>query len=256
MAKINPPGHQGFGRVTLRRNKDVYLRTWKGKPIVQTKPKAKTKTYYRRKDAWVKHFAWMNCLSTQPDAYTFDEAKRLSRIANFDSIDPDNTDKWFPRDIITRMFTGQLLIGIGETRVTTPTANVYRDAYQNLTQFVPLMLTPNNVHWDNNVFWSPTVNPSRLTVRSPGLYICGAYVYAQSPTAQEVNVALIANGTDEIASGFEGDVNPAFLRFNIFGIHYFTQDSYLQLQGYTNNTGVSMQIRNFWLCAITPEAIT
>jgi len=255
VAKITLPEGATFGQVALQRNRNVSFKSWKGRPYVAKKQPKRGKPKSKRQEAWVDHFSWMACLSKQPDGWAYNLAKYFADNHNLDSQLPYNIDKWYYRDVIERAFSGHLALEAGEVKVKTPTCNLYRDAYENLTQFVPLMLTPNAIHWDNNVFHSDSVNPSRLTARSPGIYLCGTSVYCQAPVAAENAVSLLVNGLEELAAEFAGDVNPAFLRFNVSGLWYFHEGDYLQVQGYTNNTSVSMQLRHMWMVGITPEAV-
>ncbi len=123
-------------------------------------PNLRTQTLLQK--AWVENFKTIACWSKQPDPRAFDTATELAKGTN-----------WYYRDVIETALSAKLHRVGKEVRVTTPTAKVGRAAAETLVNGTEKYLTPTFMVWDNNVFWNPTVNPSRLTFRSPGLYLVG-----------------------------------------------------------------------------------
>lgn len=140
--------------------------------------------------------------------------------------------------------------------MTTPTARVTRNAAESLTINVLKVLTPNNKLWDTNQFWSPTVNATRLTFVSPGLY----YVYHRalysgvSGGFRDTGIRL--NGTTLLvnirnwpasANAFEGQASD---------IWYFNAGDYIEATAQSSSASVTAQLDALIVMALTPEQVT
>jgi len=150
---------------------------------------------------------------------------------------------------------GKLLATGDVNRVTTPTARVYRTAPESLVNGTAKVLTPDSKIWDNNVFWNPAANPTRLTVRSGGVYLVGAQLEYNGITSGRRVVILRANGVDIISDNSLSVSNTNLVRPSTASIWAFEADDYVECLAFANANGVTAELENFWIVAITPEAV-
>jgi len=127
--------------------------------------------------------------------------------------------------------------------------------FESLTSGVAKVLTPENKLWDNNVFWMPSPNPTRMTFRSCGVYFVGAEVQYTAVSGQYRTTWFRKNGTDVYGSHRV----PAPVSMTCFGhpfaLMYFEVGDYIELIGQSNVAGVTAQINAFWAMAMTPEQV-
>jgi len=143
----------------------------------------------------------------------------------------------------------------GAPRVTTPTAQVRQSAAVACVINTDQVLTPNTRDWDNNVFWSPTENPSRLTIRANGLYTISNSVEWSSVTGGFRRLNLRVNGTDFITNVLVPQGNANAMRLQSYALYYFTAGDYVESLIRTSTAGLTAQLTAFNIVAITPEAI-
>jgi hypothetical protein len=139
--------------------------------------------------------------------------------------------------------------------VTTPTARVKREAAETLSNGVEKYLTPDTLDWDNNVFWDPTANQSRLTVRSKGLYLVGANAEFNNITGGRRNLRLVVNRTTGIGQDTVGTSSAQFLHLSPVTIWPFNAGDYVEALAFATVAGVTARLDALWILAITPEGV-
>lgn len=143
----------------------------------------------------------------------------------------------------------------GVFKVTTPSACVHRTSAQSVLVNNFTVLTPNALDWDNNFFWSPTENPSRLTARANGLYLIGAYItFAVGSTARR-EVRLRVNGADVVGQVSGGEGSSGSGARAITALWPFIAGDYVEVLATAAASGQTALISKFWIVGITPETI-
>jgi len=110
-------------------------------------------------------------------------------------------------------------------------------------------------YWDNNAFRDPA-NPTRLVVKSPGLYLCIGnpnWTTLSGTTAHKQSLRV--NGVTTIAEIDTPGTTTLPYRQNLFMPWYFHADDYLELVVQKNNTGNQVRADMLAIVAITPEAL-
>lgn len=194
--------------------------------------------------AWSLQFACFANWTKTPDPRAFDYATDAS----------DGTG-WYYRDVLHSALSGKLILIKPENRVTTPTARVKRAAAQALTIGVPLALTPDSAEWDNNVFWNPLAQQSRLTIRSPGVYLIGGWCQFSAVTAGRRDAYLRLNGTTVLTGSWTHAASANVLALEPVTIWYFNDNDYLEMVALSSVAGVTALARALWVVAITPETV-
>jgi len=162
---------------------------------------------------------------------------------------------WLPRDVLTSAANGVLLTDWGEPKITTPTANVKRDASLLLVGNTDTPVPLTAALWDNNVFWNAAINPSRLTIRAPGLYLMGvSMVFLNTTSAALVYPRIKVNGTDLITTQQLPRAANVQAQVSTYAIYYFNEGDYIEAWALSTVAG-NVQVRNLWILAITPEGI-
>lgn len=224
--------------------KGMTVTSWKDLIVIRARQPGNKRQQTQLQRAWVANFKQIACWSKQPDPLAFDTAVELAKNTN-----------WYYRDVIETALSGKLHRVGDEVRVTTPTASVRRNVQEALTSGAFKILTPDILEWDNNVFWNSTVNPSRLTIRSPGLYLIDFECEFTLNASAQIHIDVYLNGTTEIA----WEVQNGLANFPpILGCqrtYYFHALDYIQPRVVVNQTGMSAKVKLFQLTAITPEAI-
>lgn len=195
--------------------------------------------------AWICGFTSIARYTKMSDPRQFNEA----------STQTDGTG-WYYRDALHSGIVGKLITAKGGLRITTPTANVYRDAVESLSSGVLKILTPNAKFWDNNYFWDFVGHPTRLTVRSTGLYLVGASVHFSATSGTYRTAIIRRNGTVILAEHREFVSANASVHCNPFTIAYFNEHDYLEIGAQTNTAGPTAELETFWILAITPELVS
>jgi len=217
------------------------------------------------KYSWVRHFGRMVRDIKRVGPCVYMNAKWLA--------DSDPAGLTFPRDYLGWAYSGKLIEFVGDGsfrpqtprlfrgtnqgifRVTTPTASVWRDSAEALTNSVWKTLTPNTLDWDNNYFWDPTSNPSRLTFRVSGVYQLTATVRFSAVTGSQRMVRFKINGTDHRLVTRFPQPSAVAIDVPISLTWYFSATDYVELACNANSTGVTGQAIQFSVMALTPESI-
>lgn len=211
---------------------------------MRSKPQAKAQRPTPAQRRWIENF--------QCDQKAVKWADPRSR-ARAEEISPDSG--FLPRDTLVFSLNGKGIRYDGEEKIRTPTVSAF-GAQETLTgSGVNKILTVTGVSWDNNAFWSPTLNPSRLTCHQSGLYLCAARVWFKPTTSSIASGGMYGSSGREVGrtvtliSGSSDGV------MNLVGIEYFNAEDYLQVHAYRFVASSLVQLLGFQMVAITPEAI-
>jgi len=217
------------------------------------------------KYSWVRYFGQM-----VHDIKTVDGCTTLNSEYMSQAIPAGLT---FPRDYLGWAYSGKLIQYAGDgsfegqtprefadgtqgiIRVTTPTASVWRNSAEALTNSISKILTPDSVDWDTNFFWNPDLNPSRLTARVSGLYLLNAIVRFSAVSGSQRFIRFVVNGTSlrMIARGAQSSA--VLMDMPIAQLWYLNATDYVEVQVNANSNGVTAQLVAFQIVGITPEAI-
>lgn len=238
----------------LKVRRRLTVRDSNGKVIAQKWPRPRGPRKTPLQQAWVDKFTCIAQLSKSPEPWTLIAADHWANNIRVASAGPNKGSGWFYRDVIARAMNGKLIMENDEVRVTTPTALVKRTANQSVpgTTFTTLLM--DGFEWDNNGFWSATVNPGRLTIRSPGLYLVGATATKKTNGTGNQLVAIYRNGSVQLTESKVATA-PADANIPLSTIDYFHADDYIELKVFTSNGPLNWAVRSFWVLAITPEGI-
>jgi len=212
-----------------------------GALILQKKPRPHEPS--RVEFAWVSNFSCIARFTKAPWSGDFNEAHNLQ----------DQTG-WYWRDVIHSALSGKL-IGDPRKRVTTPTARVFRTGMESLVSGQLKALTPNDTDWDNNFFWDPVSNSTRLTIRSKGVYLVGCQIEYNAVSGGRRVAILRVNGTTVIGDQSIGAVASNLVRVDPMTVWAFNENDYVEACAFANASGVQAELENFWVVAITPEAV-
>jgi len=143
-----------------------------------------------------------------------------------------------------------------EKKVTTPTCRLFRTATQLIANGADVVLTPDSFNWDNNQFWSPSVNPSRITIKAPGLYLVGYDVQVTTSTTGRKSAWARSSTNQILGRGLMQTSSNGDTYIVGSDIWYFEQDQYFEIIGRTTINNDGFKILGAWAVAITPEALT
>jgi len=193
--------------------------------------------------AWIYDFSCKAQWTKRPDPRAFEEARAWTQDSG-----------WYYRDMLHAAMSGKLFSS-AEERITTPTARVKRTTTESLVNGTAKILTPSERLWDNNYFWNPIANTSRLTVRSKGLYLIGGSVQFSGVSGGRRAVGLKVNGTDEIGDIAIPIANTNLVKISPLELWYFEAFDYVEIWAYANVAAVTAIMQSFFILAITPESV-
>jgi len=194
--------------------------------------------------AWIDRFSYVARALKSPDPTVLMAAQYWTKDSG-----------WYYRDILEYASYGKLIRFQGEEKVRTPTVKVTRATGQNLGNNTEDLILATAAAWDNNAFWSATVNPGRLTVKTAGLYLLHAYVYFPVASAARRDLILKLNGTSDIERSFwRPTVNQDAL-VAITTIQYFHANEWVGAYALSSSAGANVILLHFSAVAITPEAL-
>lgn len=245
MAKIGRDGDPITRSEQLKARGRFQIKTWKGRPYVSKWPAPRGNKKSKVQAAWQAHFAYVSCLSKIPDPRTFDSAVALAKGTG-----------WYYRDVVASAAVGKLWRSESGLRIVTPTAQVHRTVAEALTSGVDKTLTPTVMDWDNNVFWSASINPTRLTFRSAGLYLVGAEVAWNSVTLGRRNCTIKKNGTTFVAVNSLVPGSAQAVSTEVQRLVPFQAGDYIECVVSANVASVTALLSALWVMAITPEQVT
>jgi len=226
-----------------RRGMPYNLRIGRGNQLIMQANPAPHKPS-RAELLWQFKFACLAHWSKRPDPRAFNYA-----------VDVSDDSGWYYRDVIHSAMEGKLLILGQGPRVTTPTVRVRREGAENLDAGTSKALTADVLVWDNNVFWNPQADSSRLTFRTAGVYLVGGSIQYNAVAAGRRDCTIRLNGTTNIEDVYATPAGAIAFAFGNITLWYFNADDYIELMARSSVAGVTAVMRSFWALAITPEAV-
>jgi len=230
-------------RDVLKVRRRVLLTSWKGRPLIRKWPKQRGPVRSPLQKLWTDRFAHLARELKSVDPITLSVAQNMSLGTG-----------WYYRDVLETAAYGKLIRYQDEPRVTTPTAKLTRLTNQQLTGGQFLFIPMTAALWDNNVFWSATLNPSRLTFKAPGLYLVGATIVLNTANAGTMAAELWHQGATVIGAT-RIPKNGLSTYLSVMGIVYVHANEYVELGIFNSANTTQYQVPNFWAVAITPEAL-
>jgi len=244
MAKVDANA-DAFSRADVVRARGRYqIKSRKGSVYIASWPRPRGKRKTPLQEAWVNRFKCLAEALKSPFPPILDAAVEFSKGTG-----------WYYRDVMETAAAAKLIRQNNEIRVTTPTVMVHRTTAQNQSGSTPYLLTANALDWDNNHFWSSTVNPSRITFRNAGLYIVGAQVQFSQNSSANLHAGIRLNATSEIViNSHSGEASfPPVL--GPMTIWYFHANDYIEPYVVVNQASMNSTLLGFWALAITPESV-
>lgn len=255
MAKLSVPASALTRADALKFRRRAVIRNLNGQAVAQAWPKPRGGAQSPLQQAWVNRFSCLARARKSPIPQELDAAKLWVAMGNALYQNSPNGGLWYYRDALEVAANGKFIRYQGEPRVTTPTVRVNRSTSEAIAGGAQTVLQPNTVEWDNNLFWSSTVNPKRITFRSAGVYLIGG----------QVTFGSIANGYREALLRLNGAGAPIACRVSLttaqpvilapVGLYYFHVNDYIEFVVGTTSAATTAQINNLWALAITPEAL-
>jgi len=221
-----------------------YPKSHRGDTVIQKWPAKRGKQKTENQQAWVDHFACIANTFKTPFPPQYDFAKK--HIPN---------SRWFVRDMFYAGANGDLIGTEGERKIITPTCRVKMAATVALTSGVQKTLQPSGVDWDNNQFWNPTTNPTRITIKSAGMYMVYARVAFNAVNGSFRDVGIKLNGTTLLAIPRLWPNTANGLVGEAFDVWYFHANDYIEFVAQANTTTVTAQLQAGVVVAITPESV-
>jgi len=243
MAKLAASSIAYTRRDVVRARGRFQIKNWKGEAYASSWPKRRGKAKSARQQAWIDHFKCVATALKSPPPEILDAGTAFAAGTG-----------WYYRDLQEVAAVAKLIRYRDEVRVTTPTVFAKRTTAENQSGSSPYTLTPNAVDWDNNQFWNGSVNPSRLTWRSPGLYLVGMECQFPNGTNGQPVVLIYKNGTTILCRQYIGP-SGNFQTLQCMTVAYFHAGDYIQAKVDVSGSGHNFLLNALWAVAITPEAI-
>jgi len=222
----------------------VQLSSWKGRVVLRKWPKKRSKPLSENQQAWVDHFSAVSRLTKTPDVRDLEIAQELAKGTG-----------WYYRDVLAVAMNGKLFNTYGAPRIKTPTVNAKTTSQKTMTTNGFQTVNLDATNWNNNDFWNPA-QPSILTVRSSGLYLCLAQLMWPGSLGDSDRGIRIVNQAGAIigASNFAPEAANA-LRTQCMGLWYFDKGDTCSVQSEGYNQPYGVNVEYFCLLAITPEGL-
>lgn len=229
---------------TVKSRHQSYPKTYKDRIIVQKWPKPRGNKKTELQQAWVNHFSCLADVFKDPEPLQYDMANILR---------PGS--RWLPRDVFYAAASGQLIMGVGEIKINTPTASLTRTANVACANGADTVVTPTAIEWDNNQFWSSVTNPTRMTFKSPGLYLIGAELEFTAVAGGSRRAWIRLNGSSFISRKEVPGTSSGAQQIGPTRIYYFSKNDYIEVGYFQNSAGVNIKLNTLWCVAITPENV-
>jgi len=266
MAKVDK-GDKLTGGVLRRSKKRVYFRgDGSGGTVASAWPKRRggLNANSELQQAWIDHFKAGIGMAKLAGGCTRAVAEGLA--------DQPFSPNYFWRDAIMSAFNGKMINYAGDGtgtnarygpegpeqvfRVTTPTANVYNSANQNVLSGIETRLTANSIWWDNNAFWSASPTPARLTFKSKGLYLIGCtVVFPSGGSSAARRIRFIVNNAG-IPYWNEVGNTSSTQRLELTGLWYLEAGDFLEILGQRGGGNGTIKLDSFWAVGIVPEMVS
>lgn len=146
------------------------------------------------------------------------------------------------------------------TTIKTPMARVYNNAVQSIADNTITTITFNSERFDTDSMHSTSVNTSRLTCNTAGVYMIGAHIGIASNATGIRNVYIYLNGTTYIAINIAPAVNGDASIYSVSTLYELAATDYVELRVYQNSTGSlnTVQTGNyspeFWITRVAPPS--
>jgi len=244
VAKIPFDVPQVTRAAVMKMRQRVVMKPNKGQTVVQKWPKKRGRPQSPLQKAWVDRFSLVACINKSPAAQDFDAATDWAKGTG-----------WFWRDVLTAAMNGNLLVIPGETKITTPTYFLTRPGPEALAANVGEFIAWDGLQWDNNVFWNPLSNPTRITFKAAGLYLFGFQAgFSATASDKAIGLNVRVNGTDFMAQVKAQDIANQYIAQPWVSIWYFHAGDYIECEVVSN---VNCNALNMvaWGVAITPEGL-
>jgi len=226
------------------RRRPFYVANYKGLDVMRAMPAKRGGNKPGPSEAWKLDFACNARWSKKPDVEAFNMANQYADGQTF-----------FWRDIILMGLSGTLYFEGADVKIVTPTARATRLGNLSPAQSQDVAVPITAVTWDNNAFWDPNSHPERVTFRVDGLYLLTALVkYTSGTTAyRESRIVnqdglILDNNEDQKSSGFGTSQR-------LLAIYYFYAGQWAKVTTNPGASGQTVQLWDFTVIAITPEAI-
>lgn len=241
--KTDPDARFSYAQVVKMRNRIVPMEQ-RGQVIVRKWPKKRGKKKTPAQQAWVDYFSCLASTLKQPHAKSVDFANAYKKDS-----------RWYNRDFFYAAARGLLMRwGTGDI-ILTPTASVTKLVAGAAAVSADTKITPTAQEWDNNQFWNPSVNPSRLTIRSAGLYLIGAELEFSAVSGGNRRCWIKLNNTTFISRAEVPGTNTGAQQVGPVRIYYFEEGDYIEVGYFQTASGVTVKLNTFWCVAITPEGL-
>jgi len=225
------------GRAVLKgRGDTTYMAAW---------PRPDSPSVKEKKRQWFEHFGCINRALKSPHPRVLDEATRQTKDTG-----------WYYRDLLYRAAINAVVRMDGALKVNVPTVSVYDLTNQQLTNNIDTLITGYSVAWDNAEFYSASF-PSRLYVRTPGLYLVQAGVnWSALATAGSLRAWINHSRWGEIAADQRYTNSNNAQWATLTTIQPFYADDYIELLMRSNAGTRQAQIKQFAIIGITPELVS
>jgi len=221
------------------------MNAWKGRPYLQKWPKKRGPPTSAKQIAWIQRFKCFTKLFNNPDGHTRKRADELVHKSG-----------WYYRDVLYSAASGLHIRMNGEPPITTPTVNVYRATTQTIPAGTSISISPTTKRWDNNTFWDSSINPTRLTVKSAGLYLITACVNFGSSAQATQFARFRINGGTEFAFASSPNLIGQPVDLSLQSVLYMQANDYLEIRVNSTLTNKLVSLNEFSIVGITPEVIT
>jgi len=254
MAKLGAPATSVTRSDVLKVRRRALLKEHRGEVVVQKWPRLRGGYQSERQRAWGERFSCLARALSSPFPQALQDAEGWAKGQDATYGGPKAPTGWYYRDVLETAAYGKLIRYQGEVRVRTPTVRAERPAALTVTANTVTTLSPSQVEWDNNSFWNASVNPNRITIKSPGLYAIGAVVERTTGGTSRQAVFLQDQAGVTIAASMPSPVTaPAWVSLST--IHYFHANEWFDLKVYLLTGSSTWKILSLWAVAITPEAL-
>lgn len=254
MAKLGAPASSVTRQDVLKLRGRALMKSHRGDIVIQKWPRRRGRNQSPIQKAWNDRFSCLARALSSPDPRTLDAATGWAKGQSPEFGGPKAPTGWYYRDVLESAAFGKLIRYQGEVRVRTPTVEVTRASNQSIAAATFAAIIPTAVTWDNNLFWSSSINPSRLTMRAAGLYLVGGTVDLQTANAGFFSAEISQNGGASIA-GSKVTKNGLSTFASVVALVYCHVNDYVELKCFNSANTTNFRCPSFWAVAITPEAL-
>lgn len=255
MAKLKVPASALTRKDVLKFRRRAVIRQLNGESIAQAWPAPRGRPQSELQAAWTERFALLARNRKSPHPGELEAAQMWARLGNELYAGDPNGGLWYYRDVLETAAYGKLNRYQDEKRVTTPTVRATRLSNESINAGIFEFINMTAIDWDNNGFWSSTINPSRLMVKAPGLYLIGATASLETANAGFFSCEIWYNRTSLVAAN-RIPKNGIDTFASCVGVQYFNVGDYVEVGIFNSANTTNYQVPNFWMVAITPEALT